>query len=87
MTVEKIKGKMNGKALDGILEWLRDSQWHYLDEIKGDIPLPRNTIDGVIRLLNEISFIEFDEENYKARIKPLGLEFLELPCDPQNARC
>jgi hypothetical protein len=69
----------NLKAMDGILEWLCDSRWHRLDEMKVHFSLLGDEIEGIIRFLGEQSFIELDEEAKKAKIKPVGAKFLELP--------
>jgi hypothetical protein len=65
------------KPSDRLLEMLRDSQWHNLVEIKKEISLPENILIELSRLLQEMEFIE--KENNMLRIKPRGLKFLELP--------
>jgi len=74
------------KFLDEILESLRDSQWHSLDEIRTQIStsLPmgaEDTSNKIISLLEEQEFISIDKESGRAKIKPLGLKFLGLPSE------
>lgn len=75
---------VNMKFLDKILESLHDLQWHSLDEIRTQvsISLPKGAEDKlnkIIPFLEEQGFISVDEESGKAKIKPLGLQFLGLP--------
>jgi RIO-like serine/threonine protein kinase len=67
------------KPLDKILELLRDSQWHSLDEIKAHVSLPEDEFKKIIRFLEEQEFINLDKNRRRAKIKPAGLTFLELP--------
>lgn len=67
------------KPLDKILELLQDSQWHSLDEIKAQVSLPGDKVKNIIRFLEEQEFISWDKNKGEAKIKPVGLTFLELP--------
>ncbi len=69
------------KHLDIVLESLHDSQWHSLDEIAALSSLPEDKLKKIIRFLEEEEFISFDEERERAKIKPLGLTFLQLPLE------
>lgn len=63
-------------SLDGILEQLRDKQWHSLEEIKKSISLPADKIRELLHFLQKQAFIS--EKNEKLRITCLGLKFLQL---------
>ncbi len=63
--------------LDNILELLKDSQWHMIEEVKREIPLPKEQFDIMIDFLQEEGFI--DKEVSALRITSKGLQFLELP--------
>ncbi len=65
------------KSLDRLLETLHDSQWHSLAEMKKEISLPENILNELSRFMQEMEFIE--KENQMLRIKSRGLRFLELP--------
>lgn len=67
------------KRLDIVLESLHDSQWHSLDEIRALFSLPEDKLKKIVRFLEEVEFISFDEERGRAKINSLGLAFLTLP--------
>lgn len=72
--------------LDGILESMRDLQWHSLDEIRTQvsISLPKGAEDELnrfISLLEEQGFFSIDERSGRVKIKPLGLKFLGVPSE------
>jgi len=67
------------KPLDKILELIHDSNWHSLDEIGSRVPLSEDKFEKVIAFLEENEFISLDDDNKSAKIKTLGLRFLELP--------
>ena len=69
------------KALDGILELMEDSEWHSLDEIKAQIPLPDVQFAPILCFFADFGFITLDGERSVAKIKPSGLTFLELPVE------
>jgi len=69
------------KPLDKILELLQDSQWHSLDEIKARVSLSEDKLKKIVRFLEEQEFISEDKNKGEAKIKPLGLTFLELPSE------
>lgn len=69
------------KALDGILELMGDSEWHSLDEIKAQIPLPDEQFAPILCFFADFGFITLDGERSVAKIKPTGLTFLELPVE------
>ena len=64
-----------------VLESLHDSQWHSLDEIRALFSLPGDKLKKIVRFLEEVEFITFDEERERAKINPLGLTFLTLPSE------
>jgi len=64
------------KILDRITELLRDTQWHRLEEIKQEIPLPKAKLNEVLVFLQEVEVIE--KENGNLRITARGLRFLDL---------
>lgn len=65
------------KQLDRILEFLRDFQWHSIEEIKKETSMPDEKLNELLYFLQEQSLI--NKENEKVRITPEGLKFLELP--------
>ncbi|SNQ58953.1 hypothetical protein [Candidatus Methanoperedens nitratireducens] len=65
------------EELDSILELIRDSQWHSIEEIQGEINLPSDKLNEVILFLKEQAFV--DKQNGSIRITPAGLRLLELP--------
>jgi DNA-binding IclR family transcriptional regulator len=65
------------KDLDKILELMRDSNWHSLEELRKEITLPSEKLDNVLSFLQEQGFV--DKEDEKLRITPAGLRLLELP--------
>ena len=69
------------KSVDRILESLRDSQWHSLDEIRAKFSLPEDKATEIIHFLEEQGFVGIDNERGGVKIKPLGLEFLALPSE------
>ncbi len=69
------------KPLDEILELLKDSQWHSLDEIRAQVSLSEDKLKEIIRFLEEQEFISIDKNKMRAKISPLGLTFLELPSE------
>jgi DNA-binding IclR family transcriptional regulator len=64
------------KILDRITELLRDTQWHRLEEIKQEIPLPKAKLNELLIFLQEVEVIE--KENGNLRITARGLRFLDL---------
>lgn len=64
------------KILDRITELLRDTQWHRLEEIKQEIPLPKAKLNELLIFLQELEVIE--KENGNLRITGRGLRFLDL---------
>ena len=64
------------KNLDRITELLRDTQWHSLEEIKQEIPLPKDKLNELLIFLQELEVIE--KENRNLRITARGLRFLDL---------
>ena len=64
------------KNLDRITELLRDTQWHRLEEIKQEIPLPKAKLNELLIFLQELEVIE--KENGNLRITARGLRFLDL---------
>lgn len=66
-----------GAYLDKVLELLKDSQWHEIDEVKREISLSKEKLDIIIDFLFEQEFI--DKDDSALRITSKGLKFLELP--------
>jgi hypothetical protein len=66
------------KILDGILEFLQDSQPHSVGEIKAEILLPEEKLHAGLSFLADFDFIELQGENSEVKIKPSGLSFLKL---------
>lgn len=63
--------------LDRILELLRDSEWHDMEEIQKEIPVHRDQFMELIPFLEEQGLIRKEHKNMK--ITPKGLHFLGLP--------
>jgi hypothetical protein len=71
------------ESLDGILEQIRDAQWHNIDEVKQNTPLSQGTLDKLLLFLQEQEFI--DKKNEKLRITSFGSRYLQLPVElPSN---
>ncbi len=63
--------------LDQVLENLKDTRWHTIEEVKREMPLSDETLHKIIQFLHEQGFIDKDNSNLKITSK--GLSFLELP--------
>ncbi len=71
------------ESLDGILEQIRDAQWHNIDEVKQNTSLPQGTLDELLLFLQEQGFI--DKNNERLRITSFGSKYLQLPVElPSN---
>ncbi len=71
------------ESLDGILEQIRDAQWHNIDEIEQNTALSQGTLDKLLLFLQEQEFI--DKKNEKLRITSFGSKYLQLPVElPSN---
>lgn len=71
------------ESLDGILEQIRDAQWHNIDEVKQNISLSQGMLDKLLHFLQEQEFI--DKKNERLRITSFGLKYLQLPVElPSN---
>ncbi|SNQ59975.1 hypothetical protein [Candidatus Methanoperedens nitratireducens] len=71
------------ESLDGILEQIRDAQWHNIDEVKQNTSLSQDTLDKLFLFLQEQEFI--DKKNKKLRITSFGSKYLQLPVElPSN---
>ena len=66
------------KSIDTILEQLRDSQWHSLDELRSHVSLSDDTVKRIVALLEENEFVNLDIDRARAKIRTPGLRFLEL---------
>lgn len=66
------------ERIDIILNKLKDSQWHSCDEIKEHVALSDDALKIILKFLNDDNFIIYEMPNKRAKIKPLGLRFLEL---------
>ncbi len=64
------------KYLDRMLEQLKDSKWHSLDEIRTNNPVSSDSFSASLRFLQEQAFI--DIKNEKLKITGLGLRFLDI---------
>ncbi|VVB84341.1 Uncharacterised protein [uncultured archaeon] len=64
---------------DGILEQIRDAQWHNIDEITQNTSLPHDTLNKLLLFLQEQAFI--DKKNETLRITSFGLKYLQLPVE------
>jgi hypothetical protein len=69
---------------DGILERIRDAQWHNIDEITQNTSLPHATLNKLLLFLQEQEFI--DKKNERLRITSFGSKYLQLPVElPSNS--
>jgi len=64
-------------TIDNIMALIHDSQWHGMDEIHREFPIPEEKLDKVLCFLQDYDFI--NKENQKLKITPAGLKFLKLP--------
>jgi RIO-like serine/threonine protein kinase len=71
--------KQKNGVLDRVLELLQDSQWHSAQEIDGVIRLPEEKLSLILSFFAEFGFVSRKGEQDMVKIKPTGLEFLELP--------
>ncbi len=65
------------EELDAILELIKDSKWHSIEELQKEVDLTSDKLDEVIRFLKEQAFV--DKQNGSLKITPAGLRLLELP--------
>jgi len=65
------------KSLDRILELIRDSKWHTIEEVRKEFFLPGEKLDKILIFLQEETFI--DKEHGRLRITSRGLKLLGLP--------
>jgi predicted transcriptional regulator len=65
------------EELDTILELIKDSKWHSIEEIQSEVNLQSDKLNEVIRFLKEQAFV--DKQNGSLRITSAGLRLLELP--------
>ena len=61
-------------------------QWHSLDEIRTQVSISsplsaEEKLNKILPLLEIEEFISIDVERGRAKIKPMGLKFLELPSE------
>jgi RIO-like serine/threonine protein kinase len=75
--MEGVKQKQG--VLDRVLELLQDSQWHSAKEIDEVIRLPEEKLSHILSFFAEFGFVNREDEQGMVKIKPTGLEFLELP--------
>ena len=55
-----------------------------MDELKAKLFfLSEENLNEIIRFLDEFKFINFNKKEKKAKIKPLGLSFLQLPSEEE----
>ena len=66
------------RNLDIIMELLADSSWHSLEEIKKGMSLNIEVMNEIINFLQELDFIERNDDNLKITEK--GLKFLDINC-------
>lgn len=63
--------------LDMILEVLQDSEWHEIEEIRKEIPIPEDELSELISFMQVQGFLLQEKE--KLKIKSRGLKVLTLP--------
>ena len=64
-------------TLDKILLMLKDGEWHNLKEIAEKVALPEAKAEIAFDFLNEYDFVQLNENNKKAKLKPPLVEFIE----------
>jgi predicted transcriptional regulator len=62
---------------ENILELLRDSKQHSIEEINNVLSIPPDKLNILLSFLQEYGFIE--KENGTFNITDLGIKYLELP--------
>jgi predicted transcriptional regulator len=62
---------------ENILELLRDSRHHSIEEINNILSIPSDRLNKLLSFLQEYGFIEI--ENGTLMITDLGIKYLELP--------
>ncbi len=63
--------------IETILGQLQDSEWHSVGEIRKNVSLPDDELNKLLRIMEDVAFI--DKKNEELRIASLGLKLLELP--------
>ena len=63
--------------IDEILWLLKDGEWHDLKEIAEKVALPQDKVEMVASFLAEYDFIQLNENNKQAKLKPTILEFFK----------
>jgi len=63
-------------TLDEILWFLKDGQWHDLKEIIEKSPSTKPTTEMALSFLREHNFIQIDENERKAKLRPPVLNFI-----------
>jgi hypothetical protein len=64
-------------AIDEILWSLKDGKWHNLKEITENSSLTEPKAKMTINFLQEYSFIQVDENERKAKLRPQMLSFID----------
>ena len=63
-------------AIERIVGFLEDGEWHTFKEIREYSDLPEVETWRIVRFLEEFGFLNVNEEELKARLSP---SFLKLP--------
>ena len=66
-------------TLDGILELLRDSQWHPVKEIEEAIGLPEEKLADILCFFADFDLINYVDGKSRVKIMTPGLSVLRLP--------
>ena len=64
-------------TIDQILLLLKDGEWHEINEIAEKVALPKSKIKIAFEFLNEYDFIQLNENNKSAKLKPSIVKFVE----------
>ena len=57
-------------STDDILEMLKDSQWHNIEEIAEALNQPEKPIEEILHFYEKFDFIQFDKMRKKVLIDP-----------------
>lgn len=64
-------------AIDDILELLEDGNWHDISEAVKKSKLHESKVEIILGFLAKYRFVDFDEEQQKAKLTPPLLKFLK----------
>ena len=60
----------------GVLEMLRDGEWHRLEDVRRELKLSRSQFRQVVEFLRDYEFVAVDEAGKRMRIEDSVRRFL-----------